>query len=77
MKKWYVLLLMFIGLAALRPASQGYQIGDTVSDFKLKNVDDKMVSLSDYKQSSGLILIFDCNTCPMFKSVQLKNNCAQ
>src|SRR5579871_6262149 len=68
MKKWYVLSLMFIGLAALRPVSTGYQIGDTVSDFKLKNVDGKMVSLSDYKQSKGIILIFDCNTCPMSKA---------
>lgn len=41
-----------------------YGVGDTVSDFKLKNVDGKMVSLADYKSSKGVIVIFDCNTCP-------------
>ena len=46
---------------AMKPA---YNVGDSVSDFKLKNVDGKMVSLSDYKTSKGVIVIFDCNTCP-------------
>lgn len=41
-----------------------YGVGDTVSDFKLKNVDGKMVSLADYRSSKGVIVIFDCNTCP-------------
>lgn len=43
-------------------------IGDTVSDFKLKNFDGKMVSLSDYNNAKGVILIFDCNTCPYSKA---------
>tara|TARA_R110000868_G_scaffold220257_2_gene471401 strand:- start:906 stop:1517 length:612 start_codon:yes stop_codon:yes gene_type:complete len=43
---------------------QGYQIGDVVSDFKLKNVDGNMVSLSDYKDAKGFIITFTCNTCP-------------
>ena len=68
MKKWFVFLLMALGLVALRPAPAGYQVGDMVSDFKLKNVDDKMVSLSAYKQAKGIIVIFDCNTCPMSKA---------
>jgi len=46
----------------------GYQVGDTVSDFKLKNVDGKEISLSSYKESKGVILVFDCNTCPYSKA---------
>ncbi len=42
----------------------GYQIGDVATDFSLKNVDGKMVSLSDYKDAKGFIVIFTCNTCP-------------
>jgi peroxiredoxin len=42
-----------------------YGIGDKASDFKLKNVDGKTVSLSDYKQAKGFIVIFTCNTCPV------------
>ena len=42
----------------------GYEIGDIATDFKLKNIDNKLVSLSDYKNAKGFIVIFTCNTCP-------------
>ncbi len=44
--------------------NKGYDVGDTATDFKLKNVDGKMVSLADYKDAKGFIVIFSCNTCP-------------
>lgn len=44
--------------------SKGYKVGDVASDFKLKNIDGKMVSLSDYKKAKGFIVVFTCNTCP-------------
>ena len=67
MKNIFV-FVMLVGLMASRPAPSGYQLGDVVSDFKLKNVDGKMLSLSDFKKEKGVILIFDCNTCPMSKA---------
>jgi peroxiredoxin len=66
MKRLIVLLLFPIGFA-FSPV-EGYQIGDSVSDFKLKNVDGKMISLADYKEAKGFIIIFDCNTCPMSRA---------
>jgi peroxiredoxin len=45
-------------------ASEGYDVGDKARDFKLKNIDGKMVSLSDYKDAKGFIVIFTCNHCP-------------
>lgn len=42
-----------------------YKIGDKAEDFKLKNVDGKMVSLSDFDEAKGFIVIFTCNTCPV------------
>lgn len=45
-------------------AGDGYKIGDQATDFNLKNVDGTMVSLSNYKQTKGFIVIFTCNTCP-------------
>lgn len=42
-----------------------YQIGDVAEDFKLKNVDGNMVSLSDFEEAKGFIVIFTCNTCPV------------
>lgn len=44
--------------------SEGYSVGDTATDFSLKNVDGSMVSLSDYPDAKGFIVIFTCNTCP-------------
>ena len=44
--------------------SEGYKIGDVAEDFSLKNIDGKMVSLSDYKNAKGFIVTFTCNTCP-------------
>lgn len=46
------------------PLHKGYHIGDAATDFKLKNIDDKMVSLSDFTDAKGFILIFTCNHCP-------------
>lgn len=45
-------------------SAQGYSVGDEATDFKLKNVDDKVVSLSDYKSAKGFIVVFTCNHCP-------------
>src|SRR5690606_19356759 len=44
--------------------ADGYKIGDVAEDFKLMNVDGKMVFLSDYKDAKGYIVTFTCNTCP-------------
>ena len=41
---------------------------DRVSNFKLKSATtNKWVSLSDYKEAKGFIVIFTCNKCPMAK----------
>ncbi|WP_370391738.1 thioredoxin family protein [uncultured Winogradskyella sp.] len=47
-----------------QPISEGYKVGDIATDFSLENIDGKMVSLSDYKDAKGFIVIFTCNTCP-------------
>jgi peroxiredoxin len=49
---------------------KGYKIGDVATDFKLKNVDNKMVSLSDYKSAKGFIVVFTCNHCPFAKAYE-------
>ena len=43
---------------------KGLNIGDVAPDFKLMNVDDSMVSLSDYEDAKGYIVTFTCNHCP-------------
>lgn len=51
-------------LATNAMAQDGYQVGDKASDFKLKDVDGSWVSLSDYDDAKGFLVIFSCNTCP-------------
>ncbi len=62
--KQFVLLFSIIIFASSAVISQGYSVGDKASDFKLKNVDGKFVSLSDYPDAKGFTVIFTCNHCP-------------
>ncbi len=50
--------------------SQGYKVGDKASDFKLKNVDGKFISLHDYANAKGFVVIFTCNHCPFAQAYQ-------
>ncbi|UII28413.1 thioredoxin family protein [Fulvivirga maritima] len=69
MKTKLMLLLSFLAFFAGRPIEEkGYAVGDTVKDFKLKSVSGEMISLDDYKDEKGIILVFDCNTCPVSKA---------
>lgn len=43
---------------------QGYDIDDKALNFRLKNVNGSQVSLSDYEDEKGAIVIFTCNHCP-------------
>ncbi len=64
--KLFGLAALFVALSASAPLK--YEVGDSVADFKLKNFDGKVISLSDYKDAKGAIVIFDCNTCPYSKA---------
>lgn len=58
-------LLSFLWALQGQPTTTtGYQIGDTATDFSLKGVDGKMVSMADYKDAKGFIVVFTCNHCP-------------
>lgn len=48
-----------------KPAEAGgYKVGDVATDFSLKNVDGKMVSLANMKDAKGYVIVFTCNHCP-------------
>ncbi|MEL6867057.1 MAG: thioredoxin family protein [Bacteroidota bacterium] len=49
----------------IAPEGEGLKVGDKAPDFKLKNVDGKFYSLSQFQnQVKGFIVVFTCNTCP-------------
>jgi peroxiredoxin len=63
MKKVTFVIALLVSLS-LGLSAQGYKVGDKATDFKLKNVDGKMVSMADYKDAKGYVVIFTCNHCP-------------
>jgi len=48
----------------------GYNVGDKAVDFKLQNIDGKMVSMADFKSAKGFIITFTCNHCPFAKAYE-------
>lgn len=64
MKAMKRLFTMLIPLLMAVSANAQIEIGDKVENFTLKNIDGTEVSLSDYSDEKGVILVFTCNTCP-------------
>lgn len=63
--KTILMLLVVASISAFTNIdSKGYKVGDEASDFTLKNIDGKMVSLADYTEAKGFIVVFTCNMCP-------------
>ncbi len=60
-----VVVVLFVN--ALETTSDGYSIGSVVADFKLPSTSGKQVSLADYGDAKGYIVVFTCNTCPYAK----------
>jgi peroxiredoxin len=63
MKTLFLTMMLAVFSLSLLQA-QGYEVGDKATDFKLKNVDGKYVSMADYPDAKGFVVIFTCNHCP-------------
>lgn len=74
MKKSNLILLFILGSLFLFSntayKTNGYKVGDKAIDFNLKNIDGKMISLKDYSEAKGFIVIFTCNHCPFSKAYE-------
>ena len=68
MKKVLALFTLAAALTAFafvpRNVGIGYLVGDTATDFNLKNTNGDMVSLAGIKDAKGYIVVFTCNQCP-------------
>ena len=60
----FALSLLTLSTANSPTKVDGYKIGDIATDFSLPNIDGDIVSLGDFKDVKGFIVIFTCNTCP-------------
>ena len=68
MKK--LLFTSAILFTALIFVNAGLKPGDNAVEFSLKNVDGTTVSLSDYSDQKGVIVVFTCNPCPFAKAYE-------
>ncbi|MCT4629397.1 thioredoxin family protein [Winogradskyella sp.] len=59
-----VVLTCTLSAFTIKTEGKGYEIGDIATDFSLENIDGNMVSLADFKDAKGFIVVFTCNTCP-------------
>jgi peroxiredoxin len=61
--------LLFVVFGFIAPM-KGLQPGDKAMVFKLKNTDDKPVTLGDDVSAKGYIVVFTCNTCPVAQAYE-------
>jgi len=65
-----LLVLTMAAVAFIVPNNDkkaAYKVGDTVDNFILTNIDGNNVSLDDYNEAEGVIIVFTCNECPYSK----------
>jgi peroxiredoxin len=62
--------IAFLAISAFSISMPGYQVGDKATDFSLKNIDGKSVSLASDKSAKGYIVVFTCNTCPVAQAYE-------
>lgn len=68
MKSMMMALLLFCAVHAF--SAEGLKIGDDAVDFSLKNIDGSMISLANYSNDKGIVVIFTCNHCPFSKAYE-------
>lgn len=74
MKKHFFLFFLITFVFALSGFTSIEKV-NLISNFKLKSAStNKWISLSDYKDAKGFIIIFTCNKCPMAKFYSQRMN---
>jgi len=69
MKYAFLSSLALLAVVIISLPSFDFQAPKTsdIQDFRLKNVDGRMVSMKDFPDAKGFIIIFTCNHCPFAK----------
>jgi peroxiredoxin len=75
MKKTILIFLIFAFFTNIASTKEPVSvIGKVVENFVLKNTENKYISLLDFKQAKGFIVIFTCNHCPFAKLYKKRLN---
>ncbi|WP_298645992.1 thioredoxin family protein [uncultured Proteiniphilum sp.] len=68
MKQFLILSVLVWSVLSLN--AQPIAVGSVAPDFSLKNIDGTTVSLSDYSNEKGVMVIFSCNPCPYVQAYE-------
>jgi len=60
----FLFIFLFSAINSFVTGPNGLNPGDKAVDFSLMSTNGKMVSMSDYKDAKGFIIVFTCNHCP-------------
>jgi peroxiredoxin len=71
---FFLTILALITLSFISVEPKKSMLGKEVSNFKLKNVDGKIISLNEYKNAKGFAIMFTCNHCPFAKLYSKRMN---
>lgn len=63
MRKQLLFFALFV-LSVITLSAQPISVGSVAPDFSLTNIDGSNISLSDYANEKGVMVIFSCNPCP-------------
>ena len=63
MRNQLVFFALFV-LSVITLSAQPISVGSVAPDFSLTNIDGATISLSDYSNEKGVMVIFSCNPCP-------------
>jgi len=66
----FIAFMMLLVVPHGNTGIHGLSVGDRAPGFTLKNVDGRMVSLDDFENAKGYLIIFTCNTCPYAKAYE-------
>ena len=63
MRQQLLFFALFV-LSVITLSAQPISVGSVAPDFSLTNIDGATISLSDYSNEKGVMVIFSCNPCP-------------
>jgi peroxiredoxin len=66
-KKGCLSILLILAIAFVSFSFLFIKNEKLIKSFTLKNVDNKKIALSDFKEARGFVVVFICNKCPMAK----------
>lgn len=71
---FFLASIVLISLSFISVPPKKSILGKEISNFSLKNVDGKFVSLNEYKNAKGFTIMFTCNHCPFAKLYSKRMN---